>query len=78
MKRHDETKAAVADLLGAFGTEPRSLYDVGVPLVSGGYDQNTIVNALFDLVSDGAIKLLPENSLRVVPGKLRLPVGDQR
>ncbi len=36
MKRHDETKAAVTDLLGTFGTEPRSLYDVGVPLVSGG------------------------------------------
>ncbi len=78
MKRHDETKAAVTDLLGTFGTEPRSLYDVGVPLVSGRYDQNTNVNALFDLVSDGAIELLPENSLRVVPGKLRPPVGDQR
>ncbi len=67
---YDETKAAVAELLTTFGTEPRSLYDIGVPLVGRGFDQNAIVNALFDLAHDGAIELLPGNRVRVLEGGL--------
>ncbi len=68
---YDGTKAAVVQLLATFGTEPRSLYDVGVPLVGLGFDQNAIVNALFDLAHDGAIELISGNRVRVLSLSVR-------
>lgn len=63
---YEETKTALVDLLSTFGVEPHSLYDVGVPLVGRGFDQDTIVNALFDLANAGVIKLLSGDSVRVL------------
>lgn len=62
----EETKRALVELLATFGAEPRSLYDVGIPLVGRGCDQNMIVNALFDLAHDGAVELMPGNRVRVL------------
>jgi hypothetical protein len=68
---YDETKAAVVELLARFGKEPRILYDIGIPLVARGFDQNLIVNALFDLAHDGAVEMLSGNRVRA----LKLPVA---
>ena len=71
MPTYAETKAAIVELLSTFGGEPRSLYDVGVPLVGRGFDQNMIVNALFDLAHDGAIELISGNRVRVLRASVR-------
>ncbi len=67
----DDTRRALVELLATFGTEPRSLYDVGMPSVSRGCDQNTIVNALFDLAHDGAIELVAGNRVQVLSLSVR-------
>ncbi|KQT01802.1 MULTISPECIES: hypothetical protein [unclassified Rhizobium] len=69
MPSYEETKAAIVKLMATFGTEPRSLYDIGVPLVGRGFEQDPIVNALFDLAHEGVIEFIPGNALRV----LKLP-----
>lgn len=63
---YDETKSAVMGLLATFGAEPRSLYDVGVPLVGQGYPEKLIVSALFDLAQEGSIELITGNRVRVL------------
>ncbi len=63
---YEDTRHALVELLATFGTEPRSMYDVGVPLVDRGFEQDDILNALYAFVSEGAIELLSGNRLRVL------------
>ncbi|KQT02812.1 hypothetical protein ASG42_25280 [Rhizobium sp. Leaf391] len=66
---YDGTRRDVINLLRTFGDGPTSLYEIGVPLVGRGFEQDPIVNALFGLSHEGVIEFLPGNALRV----LKLP-----
>lgn len=66
MLRHEQTRLALIDLLRTFGDAPTGLYSVGVPMVSQGFTQDEILNALMALSRDKAIELLPTNEVRVL------------
>lgn len=67
MSRHEEAKAALADLLHDLGAEPATpidLYAIGVPLVGQEFTQDEIVSALYAFHRDGQIALIEGNRLR--------------
>ncbi len=58
---------ALTQLLRTFEIDqPRSLYDVGAPLIGQGFMQSDVLDALFFLRSEGKIELLDGNRVRVV------------
>lgn len=69
MERHEATKAAILDLLRDKHLQAGSaigMYEIGVPLVANGFEQDELLNALFALESDGTIELLEANGLRLL------------
>ena len=69
MSRHEQTKTAILDRLKELNvdpTNPISLYEIGVPLVSAGYTEDEIFHALNGLIDDRVVELISGNRLRVV------------
>jgi hypothetical protein len=60
---------AIVEEIKAVESEPLAvinLLDIGPALVRQGFDQHTIVNALFAMQSSKVIELLPGNRLRLM------------
>jgi hypothetical protein len=66
MRRYEEIKADLLDILQGLGSEATSLYAVGVPMVGKGFRQDEILNTLMSMDREKAIELLPGNQLRVL------------
>jgi hypothetical protein len=69
LSRYDEIRADLIDILNELGPDATSLYDVGVPMVGNGFNQDEILNALMALLRENIIELLPGNRLRVLPAR---------
>jgi len=60
MSRHEETKAAIMDLLRELQATPEApvnLYHIGVPLVAKGFTEQEIYMALRDIEGEQVIAL---------------------
>jgi hypothetical protein len=66
MNRYGPVMGDVLDILRGLGTEPTSLYAVGVPMVAKGFTQDEVLNVIMALDREKVIELLPGNRLRVL------------
>jgi hypothetical protein len=66
MNRYEEVWGDLIEILQGLGTEPTSLYAVGVPMVAKGFTQDEVLNVIMALEREKRIELLPGNRLRVL------------
>jgi|APAra7269096613_1048513.scaffolds.fasta_scaffold168566_1 hypothetical protein len=68
MGRDEEVKSAVIDCISHLGGAgaPISNYLIGVPLVSAGFTELEIAEALIALNDNGTVELLDGNRVRII------------
>ena len=68
MDRDDDVRAAVVDCLRELGEvgEPISNYLIGVPLVTAGFKELEIADALIALNDQGVVELISDNRVRLL------------
>ncbi|KQY25938.1 hypothetical protein [Rhizobium sp. Root483D2] len=69
MSRFSETEAALLERLRALRAEPEvsiNLYDIGVPLVAAGFNQNEIMAVLNALEQDKIVSYVTGNRLLIL------------
>jgi hypothetical protein len=69
MSRFSETEAALLERLRALRAEPEvsiNLYDIGVPLVAAGFNQNEIMAVLDALEQDKIVSYVSGNRLLIL------------